>query len=400
MWKMVRHQGRARQAKHVLVLACLAYACADSGAGPGAIPLVLDPSSTLIVGVGSSSTLTARTAAGDLIDPATVTWSSDVPEVVAVDDRGLVTAQAAGVARITAIWSGSNASALIEVWIPVEVDPSADGTSFFGRNGYIEYIPGTLPFILSAPHGGTLTPAEIPDRVFGVTGADRNTALLAEQIRDALVARMGAAPHIIISRLARIKLDPNREIVEAAQGSPFAENGWSEFHGFVERARQWVEEEAGSGLYIDLHGHGHEISRVELGYLIGGSDLSLSDVALNDGDFASRSSVRALVQSTGLNFSELLRGPTSFGALLATEEVASVPSPAAPSPGGAPYFAGGFNTRRYGSRDRGTVSGVQFELQFPGIRDTEGNRALFSRRFARVIEAFIAEHYGPLRPGA
>ena len=283
---MSEHSSIWRDTVGILLLALLVAGCGDSGTGQGAVVLVVGPSSTLMVGIGSFTTLTVSTEAGNFVDPGEVDWSSAAPGVATVADRGLVRAQAGGIAHITARWSGSSATALIEVWIPVEVDPSADGTSFLGRKGYVEYLPGTLPFILSAPHGGALTPAEIPDRTFGVTLTDRNTERMAEQIRDAFIARTEAAPHVIISRLARIKLDPNREIVEAAQGSPFAENAWDEFHGFIETARAWVENELGSGLYVDLHGHGHEVNRLELGYLTSGTDLDVSNGVLDAGNFA------------------------------------------------------------------------------------------------------------------
>ena len=93
---------------------------------------------------------------------------------------------------------------------------------------------------MSAPHGGDLLPTEIPDRTFGVTGADRTTKELTLAVRDAFLEQTGLAPHVIISHLHRRKLDPNREILEAAQGSPFAENAWSEFQDFIELARETV----------------------------------------------------------------------------------------------------------------------------------------------------------------
>src|SRR5687767_11336325 len=33
------------------------------------------------------------------------------------------------------------------------------GTTYFGRNSYVEYIAGNIPLIISAPHGGVETPA-------------------------------------------------------------------------------------------------------------------------------------------------------------------------------------------------------------------------------------------------
>ena len=36
-----------------------------------------------------------------------------------------------------------------------------------GLTGYIAYHPGTIPLILTAPHGGYMEPADIPDRGYG-----------------------------------------------------------------------------------------------------------------------------------------------------------------------------------------------------------------------------------------
>ena len=109
--------------------------------------------------------------------------------------------------------------------------------------------------------------------------------------------------------------------------------------------------------------------------------------------------MRGLYHSTGLPFSQLIRGPTSFGAYLAEQSVLSVPSPDDPSPGSAPYFSGGYNTRRHGSQQDGsTVSGIQLELHRPGIRDTEANRQAFATRLAWVVEQFMTEHYGFFLP--
>ena len=46
------------------------------------------------------------------------------------------------------------------------------GHSYFGANGYIEYVAGNAPVIFTASHGGALLPASIPDR----TGARCGTA--------------------------------------------------------------------------------------------------------------------------------------------------------------------------------------------------------------------------------
>ena len=267
------------------------------------------------------------------------------------------------------------------------------GTSYLGRKGYAEYRAGTLPLIISAPHGGTIQPAEIPDRTAGVFARDRNTDELAIAIADAIEARFGQRPHLILSRLHRLKLDPNREIVEATQGDPLAEQAWREFHGFIEHARARVTEAHGEGFYLDLHGHGHAIQRLELGELLNAAELAHPDLDLDQGDWAAESSSHALVDRSGQAFSTLLRGPESLGGLLEREGYSATPSDVQPDPGANPFFSGGYNTARHGSRDGGSISGVQIEAQFDGVRDTSFSRAAFAAALAAALDAYLGRWY-------
>jgi len=150
-----------------------------------------------------------------------------------------------------------------------------------------------------------------------------------------------------------------------------------------------VEDNFGEGLYIDLHGHGHDIARLELGYMLSSSDLANNDVALSGSSFINKSSFKALGQEPGANFAKLIRGPQSLGSIFEAAGVPAVPSQNQPDPGGHPFFSGGYNTGRHGSRDGGSVSGVQIECNYPGLRDTEVNRAAFAETLAEVLSAFF-----------
>ena len=268
----------------------------------------------------------------------------------------------------------------------------AGGEVYFGRNDYIEYIAGDLPLIISAPHGGVEAPDELPDRTGAniTTVRDGNTAELAQTIGNVFLARTGGRPHIIIVRLRRTKIDANREISEAAQGHRLAERAWFEYHSFIEAAKHAVAARHGTGFYVDLHGHGHDIQRLELGYLLDRATLALPDATLDNPVYENQSSVRTLSQDSPASFSGLVRGSQSLGALFEAEGFPAVPSPANPGPGGDEYFDGGYNTARHGSRAGGPVSGVQIESNFTGVRDTQANRERFAMSLVTVWERFSA----------
>jgi hypothetical protein len=274
--------------------------------------------------------------------------------------------------------------------------PYVAGQTYFGRNNYIEYRAGDLPLILTASHGGTLTPSEIPDRTYGTTTLDTNTRELAIACYNEIVARTGKRPHLILCHLRRTKLDANREIVEAAQGNSFAEQAWTEFHDYIAAARSTARSDHGFAHLIDLHGHGHDIDRLELGYGLGADELNITDTALNNPGYAWMSTLRTLTLARpGVPFSTLLRGSRSFGDLCNLRGVPAWPSPDFPSPGTAEFFNGGYIVRTHTCLlDNDSVRGLQIESHFTGVRDSSASRADFASRLANVLQPYLWDNYG------
>lgn len=382
-----------------LALAVALAACGGASSTASVIRSVeVEPAAELAVGAGD--TVSFRAVVLDeghqVVEGADVTWTTVDAGVATVDSRGIATAVGAGVTTVTARVAEVEGSASLEVYEPLAPSTWVPGRSYQGRRGYVEYVPGELPVVLSVPHGGTLEPSEIPDRTTGTLVTDRDTRETAQAVRQAFLERTGQAPHVVVSHLRRTKLDPNREIVEAAQGDPFAEEAWREFQGFIDVAEELVETRYGAGLYLDLHGHGHDIARVELGYLLTSDELALPDSVLEEGGYAMGSSIRALAMASPHPFGEVLRGATSLGGYLQARGVAAVPGPADPAPGSAPYFTGGYNTARHGSlAPDQVVSGVQLELPYPGMRDTDANRRAFASALAAAVAAYVNAHLGP-----
>lgn len=269
----------------------------------------------------------------------------------------------------------------------------ATQTVYVGRRGYAEYRPGSLPIILAAPHGGTLEPSEIPVRSGGVQTRDMNTTDLAERMAAALESRLGGRPHLVLFHLHRRMVDANREIAEAAEGHPLGEQAWHEFQGMVAHAHARVSEAYGWGLFFDLHGHGHAIQRLELGYLLSAANLRMDDEALST--LGAVTSLRSLALRSEVPLAELVRGPQAFGSLLADAGFPSVPAAQDPAPGlGEPFFSGGYNTLQWGSRTRGAIDGIQIEANFTGVRDTAANREQFAQASAHAIATFLETWYG------
>src|SRR4051812_22562711 len=148
------------------------------------------------------------------------------------------------------------AAALFQI-CPLVAQTNIPGNTYFGRSNYIEYAAGDLPFIMSAPHGGTLNPLEIPDRTNCpscpgwdfTTTTDTATDDVASKVKTAIGNLTGHLPHIIICHLDRDKIDCNRAVDEGAQGKAAAVTAWNEFQDFIAASSNAVITTFGKGFY-------------------------------------------------------------------------------------------------------------------------------------------------------
>uniref|UniRef100_A0A7S4MX42 Peptidase M14 carboxypeptidase A domain-containing protein n=1 Tax=Odontella aurita TaxID=265563 RepID=A0A7S4MX42_9STRA len=293
-----------------------------------------------------------------------------------------------------------------------------------GTNGYTEYIPGTAACIILTGHDGDFYPDDIVDRNSGcwdgsacdwsktcspqdtnncdaTTWNDANTQDMARRANDYFEAHTGYTCHLVVNRLARVKLDPNREIGEAAQNDQTAIDTYNDFHNFAEMARMDIETNhpCGAGMLIDFHGHIHPEARIEMGYKLSGSQLRENDAYVNG--LAFTSSMKNMPTHKGSAFSAVVRGSSSMGALfelstaLNTTGYESVPSPTVNAPAvDESYFQGGYNIEAHGSQNGGKIDGIQIE--FPSYLRTQefGMQADMLAAFGEVvIPQMFAAHY-------
>ncbi|RUP47379.1 LOW QUALITY PROTEIN: hypothetical protein BC936DRAFT_145800 [Jimgerdemannia flammicorona] len=301
--------------------------------------------------------------------------------------------------------------------------PSISNTS------YVTYIKGTIPLLISVPHGGHLHPDSIPDRP-AKNGTNTRNDLYTQEIGIDIAQMIaerweGAVPYVVICRLRRKKVDVNREVSEARKDKEVLK-AWEEYHSFLSDANR--EEVSVRALYrhsryisrflalliyrkIDypnaIHppsltqqyfhtwmsqGHGHPENLLELGYGLTAATLSLSNHDLDaDPTIAMNSTISTLShRHPHLAFSSLLRGPHSLAAHL---ELPSIPSPNFSSPTkNQTYFRGGYSVRRYGGKGRG-IDAVQVEIP-RALRWEKEERRKMVEDLVAGIGWMLGKYYG------
>ncbi len=121
---------------------------------------------------------------------------------------------------------------------------------------------GTLPIILTVPHGGReaipgVAPRDTAGKPSGgrgfVTGTDTNTDKLALGIAAEVKALTGKEPYLVMAKFKRKFVDPNRP-TEVAVDSPAARPYYDYYHRAVRRFIDEVRAKYPAGLLVDVHG--------------------------------------------------------------------------------------------------------------------------------------------------
>jgi N-formylglutamate amidohydrolase len=116
---------------------------------------------------------------------------------------------------------------------------------------------GTLPIVLTAPHGGRMdVPGAQERRPMGarfVTGADLNTDLLAQGIVAEMQKLTGQAPSLVMARFHRKFIDANRP-AEEAYDSPASKPVYEHYHASVRAIVDELRARHPAPVLFDIHG--------------------------------------------------------------------------------------------------------------------------------------------------
>ncbi|MFB3896445.1 MAG: hypothetical protein ACE14V_09100 [bacterium] len=234
------------------------------------------------------------------------------------------------------------------------------------------YESGTLPLILTVPHGGSSSINSLPKRISTpmtidfATETDVNTIKLALSMVSRIKALTGSKPYLIMNLLDRKYLDVNRAPEDAYQHQ-LAQEVYQEYHRQIRTAIRSIQLQYGYGLLVDIHGQSTEPG----------------DLYFGDRDALTIQGLTTRYHHTILNEEKGLVNQ------LAQKEYEVYPRPGKPTP--ASVF-GGYTVRTYGSHNPDGIDAEQIEIHYR-IRSDAGKQEKFTCDFSECLVAFLDEYY-------
>ena len=126
---------------------------------------------------------------------------------------------------------------------------------------YVEFQKGSIPLIISVPHGGALECDNIQKRINGIFGIDGKTIEIAKKLMERIKTNFReqdlvvGSPSYIISKVSRSKIDLNRDETEAFDpSSVIAKEIYNAYH---KKVKEFVLDNLklfNSSLLLDIHG--------------------------------------------------------------------------------------------------------------------------------------------------
>jgi len=257
-----------------------------------------------------------------------------------------------------------------------------------GPRGLVHAEAGTLPIVLTVPHGGhEAIPGVAPRRgnpklagadLFNDQG-DGGTDLLATMVAYELRRLTGQSAYLVIAKFERKYVDANRRL-EAAIDSPAARAYYDAYHAAIRTFVDDVRRQHAAGLLLDIHGQ-----------------IKAPDVLMRG--TKNGTTIRRLMAQHG---AAAMTGPDGLFGLLEAHGFAVFPSNDLPIGGSSENagFSGGYTVAQYGSHAVDGIDAVQ--LEFGRTYRTKARIDRTATEAARAIAAFYAAYLrrGPGTPAA
>ncbi|MBI5471173.1 MAG: N-formylglutamate amidohydrolase [Ignavibacteriae bacterium] len=223
---------------------------------------------------------------------------------------------------------------------------------------------GDLPIIISAPHGGKITPPDVPERDGNgvsrfATARDGNTNRLAIRLDNYFQRKLGKKLFLVVAQIDRACVDLNRPAEGSYEVGP-AKRYYNAYHNALRAACDEVRTIWGQGILIDLHGQSAANSTVFRGT---GDGVSVTNLVTQHGR-------KALV------------GKNSICGQLEANDFDIEPE-CDSDDREDPRFSGGYIVQTYGSHQGTSIDAIQLEFGL-ALRSNENLEATATRLAAAL----------------
>ena len=257
-------------------------------------------------------------------------------------------------------------------------------TNVYGENeNLIYFVEGTIPVLITAPHGGN----DAPDNVGIRSGIDGNgviiedfnivkdswTKSIAKEMQAKYVQKYGGVPYIVAADFHRKYIDANRPEHQAFE-SENARIYYDAYHNKINEYIADIKEKFGQGLLLDIHGQAQHPSKILRGTRNGYAVENLVDKHGWDAVVGSQG-IWGLLAQQGFNLQ-----PTN----------SQIPTSSSLTPENS--LSGGATIKFNGSHNTVGLDAMQFELG-SDIRFSSSQRALFADHMADNIRTFMTSYY-------
>jgi N-formylglutamate amidohydrolase len=230
-------------------------------------------------------------------------------------------------------------------------------------------LPGGLPILLTAPHGGSDAIPGVPPRLMGSVLQDARTDEITEGLADRLASLLGARPYTVMARFHRRYVDANRppdEALESPEARPYYDAYHAAVRRFVDEIRDRYQDAA---ILLDVHGQAQAPDTVFRGTRDG----------LTVAGMLARRGVEALI------------GPKSILGRLGEGGYTVFPPNTPPGdPSEDARYFGGYTVTTYGSHNPDGIDAVQVELG--STLRMDGRREQVADDLAQAIAVFYHEY--------
>jgi len=255
--------------------------------------------------------------------------------------------------------------------------------TFAESQNFVNFSEGTIPILITAPHGGSDQPIGVIQRVgtdlegnnvesFNIV-KDSWTKDIAEDIQAKYIDKYGGIPYIVTAQFHRKYIDANRPEHQAFE-SESARVYYDSYQNKITEYIEDIKQKFGQGMLLDIHGQAQKPNEIIRGTRNGISVENListhgwNAVVGNNGFFG-------LLEEQGFNVE-----PSNQ----------QIPTSTIPAPEGS--LSGGTTVKFNGSHNLLGLDAIQFEIG-SDIRFSETMRNTFTNNMADNINTFMSHYY-------